>query len=192
LGRRFIINLPPEEQDSVERVFFQVEEAHWFYDDFIRKCNPNLPNLTLRAFSSKVFMQCPMIKRWELDASEAFAEFIKYKGIVPVRGAIMLNDRLDSCVLVKSLKGSSLSFPRGKINRGESDVDCAVREVYEETGCDLAGRIRPEDVLEGTSPGTQNIKLYIVPGVSMDTLFETKTRGEISDIKWMRLSEIPT
>ena len=31
---RFIINLSPEEQNDMIRVFFKIEEAHWFYIDF--------------------------------------------------------------------------------------------------------------------------------------------------------------
>ncbi len=32
---RFILNLPPEELASTNRIFFQLEQAWWFYDDFI-------------------------------------------------------------------------------------------------------------------------------------------------------------
>ena len=52
---RFIINLPEEEIQSVERVCFQVEEAQWFYEDFIRPLDPSLPSLPLRAFSLRIF-----------------------------------------------------------------------------------------------------------------------------------------
>jgi mRNA-decapping enzyme subunit 2 len=30
---RFLLNCPEEEYDSFERLFFQIEEAHWFYSD---------------------------------------------------------------------------------------------------------------------------------------------------------------
>lgn len=36
------------------------------------------------------------------------------------------------------------------------------------------------------------MRLYIVPGVSRDTVFETQTRKEISKIAWFKLSELPT
>ncbi len=42
----------------------------------------------------------------------------------------MLNQDLDRCVLVKGWKSSSgWSFPKGKIDEGEADAACAVREV---------------------------------------------------------------
>ena len=33
LGSRFIINVPQEERKDLIRICFQIELAHWFYDD---------------------------------------------------------------------------------------------------------------------------------------------------------------
>lgn len=35
------------------------------------------------------------------------------------------------------LIGKSWTFPRGKVNENESELACACREVYEETGRDI-------------------------------------------------------
>jgi mRNA-decapping enzyme subunit 2 len=126
----------------------------------------------------------------------AFEEFLLYKTRVPVRGAIMLNKAMDSVVLVKGWKkGANWSFPRGKINKDEDDLDCAVREVYEETGYDIreAGLVpADEDVkyIEITMR-EQHMRLYVFRDVPMETHFEPRTRKEISKIQWYRLSELP-
>ncbi|KAI3484027.1 hypothetical protein L1887_53042 [Cichorium endivia] len=39
LSSRFIVNLPSDELSSIERICFQVEQAHWFYEDFLRPLN---------------------------------------------------------------------------------------------------------------------------------------------------------
>jgi len=41
-----------------------------------------------------------------------------------------------------------MEFPRGKINKDEKDLDCAIREVYEETGFDIkeAGLVRMSQI----------------------------------------------
>ncbi|KAM3087304.1 mRNA-decapping enzyme subunit 2 [Clarireedia jacksonii] len=131
-----------------------------------------------------------------LDHMRAFEEFLMYKTRVPVRGAALLNAELDSVVLVKGWKkGASWGFPRGKINKDEDDLDCAVREVYEETGYDLhaAGLIpgdRQVKWIEMNLRG-QNFRLYVFRDVPMDARFEPQTRKEISSIKWWRLSDLP-
>lgn len=109
----------------------------------------------------------------------------------------MLNDAMDEVILVKGWKkGANWSFPRGKINKDEKDLDCAIREVYEETGFEIeeAGLVaKDEDVkfIEVTMR-EQHMRLYVFRGVPYDTHFEPRTRKEISKIQWYKLSELPT
>ncbi|MCJ1228085.1 mRNA-decapping enzyme subunit 2 [Toensbergia leucococca] len=104
---------------------------------------------------------------------------------------------MDDVVLVKGWKkGANWSFPRGKINKDEKDLDCAIREVYEETGYDIKGAGLAEDdentkFIEVTMR-EQHMRLYVFRGVPMDTRFEPRTRKEISKIQWYNLSELPT
>ena len=181
----------------MERICFQVEEAQWFYEDFVRPLDPNLPSLTLRQFCLKIFQHCPLFSGYDSALhSHAFSEFLAYKTRVPVRGAILLNDAMTEAVLVKGWKkGANWSFPRGKINKDEKDIDCAVREVYEETGYDVraAGLVNEEDAkyIEITMR-EQHMKLFVFAGVPMDTRFEPRTRKEISKIQWYKLTDLPT
>ncbi|QPH16838.1 hypothetical protein C2857_001565 [Epichloe festucae Fl1] len=194
---RFIINLPEEDLSSVARICFQVEEAQWFYEDFIRPLNPNLPSMSLRTFCLRIFQHCPLLASFSVENhAKAFEEFMQYKTRVPVRGAIMLNQAMDSVVLVKGWKkGANWSFPRGKINKDEDDLDCAVREVYEETGLDLraAGLVPTEKKPKyiEISMREQQLRLYVFRDIPMDTKFQPRTRKEISKIEWYKLSELP-
>ncbi|MCJ1478822.1 mRNA-decapping enzyme subunit 2 [Lambiella insularis] len=195
---RFIVNLPKEELESVERICFQVEEAQWFYEDFVRPLDPNLPTLNLRQFCLRIFQHCPLLSGFSpYHHSTAFSEFLAYKTRVPVRGAIMLNETMDEVVLVKGWKkNANWSFPRGKINKDEKDLDCAIREVYEETGFDIsaAGLVPSEEDVKyiEVTMREQHMRLYVFRGVPMDTHFKPRTRKEISKIQWYKLSELPT
>ena len=127
---------------------------------------------------------------------QAFEEFLMYKNRIPVRGAIMLNHAMDSAVLVKGWKKQAAwSFPRGKISKDEDDLDCAVREVYEETGFDIreAGLVPNADEAKyiDIPMREQHIRLYVFRDVPMDTHFEPRTRKEISKIDWFKLADLP-
>ncbi|KAI2626614.1 hypothetical protein GGR54DRAFT_591670 [Hypoxylon sp. NC1633] len=194
---RFIINLPREDLSSVARICFQIEEAQWFYEDFIRPLDPTLPSMSLRSFSLRMFQHCPLLASFSAESHiKAFDEFLQYKTRVPVRGAVMLNDNMDAAVLVRGWKkGASWSFPRGKINKDEDDLDCAIREVYEETGFDL----RTSGLVEKNEPvhalnvtmQEQQVRLYVFRGIPTDTIFATRTRKEIGDIQWYRVEDLP-
>lgn len=116
---------------------------------------------------------------------------------MPVRGAILLNHDMDQVILVKGWKKSAnWSFPRGKINKDEADLDCAIREVYEETGFNLrdAGLLRDDENMKyiDVTMREQQMRLYVFPGIPMDAHFAPRTRKEISKIQWYKLSELPT
>lgn len=194
---RFIINLPPKELDNFARIGTHVEEAHWFYTDFVRPLDPTLPHMNLRIFSLQILKHCPFFAHAGPDVHHrAYEHWIGYKKRIPVRGAILLNEALDSVVLVKPWgKGSSWMFPRGKVNQHEDDLDCAVREVWEETGFNVkeAG-LMPANRLVASHELTmkeQHIKLFFIPNVTMDTRFETRTRKEISKIQWYKITDLP-
>lgn len=126
----------------------------------------------------------------------AFDEFLMYKRRIPVRGAILLNSSMDHLLLVKGWKkNANWSFPRGKINKDEDDLVCAIREVYEETGFDLqAAGCVPENrqVKSIHLPlRDQDMMLYVFRDIPMDTHFEPRTRKEISKIQWWRISDLP-
>ena len=109
----------------------------------------------------------------------------------------MLNENMDEVVLVKGWKkGANWSFPRGKINKDEPDLACAIREVYEETGYDIkaAGLVEDEKASKYIEMNLreQHMRLYVFRGVPMDTYFEPRTRKEISKINWWKLADLPT
>ena len=50
INSRFLINLPEDEQEDMVRVFFQIEQAHWYYVDFY--CQEKLlPTYGLKEFT---------------------------------------------------------------------------------------------------------------------------------------------
>lgn len=180
---RFVLNCPEEDLSSIERVLFQIEEAHWFYQDFLRTLNPLLPSMKMKLFTNKLIEQCPLVWKWG-DPSEALSQFGKYKSTIPVRGCALLNPSMTKILLVKGIESPSWGFPRGKISKDESDVDCALRELDEETGFDASNLIQEDVFVERTIKG-KNYKIFIIKGVPEDYNFAPKVRYEISEIRWM-------
>ena len=135
---RFILNLPPSELETADRIMFQVEQAWWYYEDFVADPHPekNLPRFSnMRPFALKMFEYSPL-----LPATESFSamwnEFSKYKRKISNYGCILLSEDCTKVVLCQVWNGKSFTFPSGKINQGEQAAEAAARETYEETGFD--------------------------------------------------------
>ncbi|KAJ1666383.1 mRNA-decapping enzyme subunit 2 [Coemansia sp. RSA 1813] len=191
LASRFIINVPEEELQEIARICFQIEQAHWFYEDFVREENTSLPSMTLKTFAGRMFRHCPLLSQWAHDSETAYQTFLDYKFKVPVCGAIILNPTLDKVVLVKGWNSrSSWGFPRGKINKDEPEWQCAQREAIEETGFDILPYLVEKQKIEITQ-ADQKVVLYIITGIPEDTEFMPTTRKEISQVQWHWIDDLP-
>lgn len=174
-----------------QRLFFQLEEAQWFYEDFVRVENPTLPSMKLKTFAERLVQACPIIKVYSSDIVSDLAKFNSYKSVIPVRGAIILNKKMTKTLMVRGWKTqASWGFPRGKIAKDEEDVPCAIREVYEEIGFDITPYIVAEDFVEVTIR-QKSFKLFIVRGVPGNTKFQPQTRKEIGRIEWHDVKSLP-
>ena len=195
LAARFVTNCPPEELKVFERLMFLVEQAHWYYEDFVRVEQPNLKTLRLRDFTELMFHKVKALAHNKGRTDEIYKKFTNYKFSVPTGGVIILNPKLDKVLMVKGYKANSgWGFPKGKINKDEPEADCAAREVTEEVGVDFRPWIKEDDsivmfrTIDQELGLKQRSRLFIVPGISEQTPFATLTRKEISGIAWHPLT----
>ena len=194
---------------SAEKAMFVVEQAHWYFEDFCRDANPLLPSLSLRSFAHALAAHCPDafssafgIRGQHMqtgalihDIDAAMAQFNAFKARVPTAGAALLDPTLTKVLMVKGYKkDASWGFPRGKLSKGETASECAAREVLEETGIDISGFVD-----ETSSPrievdvSSQQTTLFIVAGAaSEETPVAALVRGEIGDIAWHLLADLPS
>ncbi|XP_071965900.1 m7GpppN-mRNA hydrolase-like [Antedon mediterranea] len=190
---RFLLNVPSVERNNLIRVCFQVELAHWFYLDFYRQEQPSrLPGCRIVDFAKAIFQTCPYLIEHAERTEEILADWKQYKMSVPTYGAIIMDKDLKHVLLVQGFwSKSSWGFPKGKVNEEEAPHVCAIREVMEETGFDINDFIDEDQYIQLTIHD-QVARLYIITGVPYETSFQPKTRGEIKEIKWFNLDDLPS
>lgn len=192
LCMRFLVNLPAVEYESFERLFFAIESAHWFYEDFYRAYDPSLPRLPLKHFAAKIFGHTALLEHHKKDVDRLTSQFQAYKQEIPTCGAAMLNPAMDKVLMVRSWGSNARwGFPKGKLSKDETELDCAIREVFEETGFDITPLVSCDTFYVDTLSSGRCSRIFVVTDVPEDSVFQTRTRKEISDIKWVPLSALP-
>lgn len=190
LQSRFLMNLPASELASTDRLFFQIEQCYWFYEDFYADHYTYMRHMKLNDFAKKIFNHCVLLQPLKHKCETMFADFRAYQNSIPVVGCIMLNQMKTKLLLVRNWKGTSWTFPRGKINQDEEDVECAAREALEECGYDASAQINPEAYIE-MYLDEQRARMYIISDVPEDFHFAPQTRKEISLIQFFDIESLP-
>lgn len=139
-----------------------------------------------------IFDTCPGLEPFRGSLEQIYAEFTAYKRTVPVCGAILLEPQMRKCLLVKGFqKSSGWGFPKGKLSHNETDEECAIREVLEETGYDISEKLLHEDFIK-LKIGIQETKLFIIQNVDESTPFAPNVRGEIGAFGWHLIDHLPS
>ena len=152
---RFLLSIPEEELLWDRRVFFQLEQAHWFYEDFYADRYANIKHMKLKGFSLALIKHAadlfPKAAVHQAEFDKVWNQFRAYKGSIPVFGGALLNSSCTKILLVNNWSGACWGFPRGKVNQGEDAHFAAVRETHEETGYDASAIINPTEYGECAS-----------------------------------------
>jgi len=191
---RFLYNLPESELSQIDRLFFQIEQAWWFYEDFHADApqNSHLPHYKyLATFCRAIFEHCPLLAGISKDTAKSMMDnFNGYKHGIPAYGTIMLNKSMTKFVLCKLYGGGTWSFPRGKVNENENPFVCACRETQEETGFDPSSYCRGEEDSLVWIDNKKLCKLFIGTCIPEDTVFMPQTRKEVSEVAFHDISVV--
>lgn len=140
----------------------QLEEAWWFYKDFIDQgdhpsengsasqsgclsvnTSPAFDDFTrqlLTYFSQSDVYNC---KEMLCNVETILERFNHYKATTPKSGVFLLNKEKSHLLMVKERSSGKLGIPKGKADLGESLLHCAIRECEEETGINCSMYICP-------------------------------------------------
>ncbi len=86
-------------------------------------------------------------------------------------------------LVVRGKRSQIWSLPKGCIDAGETELQCAQRETLEEAGLNL-------DLSENNLRVTINHNVYFIVIITTHPKLKTKDRAEIDKVNWMTLEEI--
>lgn len=110
-------------------------------------------------------------------------------GITQKAGAVILNSKEDSILLLFRGPLKDWTFPKGHIEDGENELDAMIREVKEETGLDV-DVIRKLPNLEYLISQTGEncvISFYLVKAKND---FDLKLEHQEDALEWVKIDEV--
>lgn len=152
LSSRFIINLPTSEFKNINRFFYHLEHAWFFYLDFFQEMtecikmfgsfeNFVLLFITINKSILSLLYNKKLINvlKNEKIIQKLYNKYLKeYKYQIPVAGCIVLvkkdQDKDKWFILLQQNLNDVWGFPKGKQNYQEPIEETSIRETYEETG----------------------------------------------------------
>lgn len=104
--------------------------------------------------------------------------------MVRAAGGVVVRERggTREVVLVHRPRYDDWTLPKGKAHRGESDEDCAVREVEEETGllCDLGPELATASYHD-SSGRAKRVRYWLMRPIDGDL----RPAREVDDARWV-------
>lgn len=118
-------------------------------------------------------------------------EFFKKFILIQAAGGLVKNEK-DEILLI--FRRGKWDLPKGKLDKGETLEDCAVREVEEETGLKNVKLISPLMITyhtyhEGTKFILKESHWYSMK-VSGKQILVPQTEEDIQEIKWVNITEL--
>lgn len=108
----------------------------------------------------------------------------------------MINEKSAGCIIIEDKKvllvkqtSGNWGFPKGHLEKGESETEAAIRETKEETNLDV---VIPDEnkrysIEYDTSKGTHKEAVYFLAQKTSEYI--TRQESEITEIKWFNFKE---
>jgi len=184
----FLSYLPESIICDPNKLLSHLQEVYWFYLDYVL----SVPNeMCMISFLSFTYYFYSFFGWKKNQVKEYVHNFQNYCSALPRCGGILINTDKTKVLLIRNIQSSYWEFPVGKLNDQEDFMECAEREVFEETG--FHGQCSFDMILFQKNKGKKaDYRLFMFYNVPEDYDFTPQTRNEIAEIKWVNIEELPT
>lgn len=169
------------------RVFFTIQDMHWYFIDYHKEFS----NLTLIKFAKLLCENVECVKFLKGDIEDLYDEFKSCLKKIPVAGAIMIDDKLKKICMVVGVDQNKYGIPKGKICTGETDYECAEREVLEECSLKISNYSTKNAPFIQVKSNQHIFTAFIIVGIPSDFKFKPDVRREIRLVTWINLCLLP-
>lgn len=120
---------------------------------------------------------------------DKWKEYRAYMSQIPSNGALIYNTTMDKLLFIvynnpRDRIVKKLDFPKGKVDQFETPEECAIREIYEETGLMLQDKLNPSHQVKVETIKNRGVTLFLIRGIEEKPLKPVKTK-EVKEVAWI-------
>ena len=125
-----VVNNKYASDDEVLQAGIKIQNAFWYFNDV---CSVKYKVTKIRNLSTFLHLYDHLIP--DIVVSRFLKRFDILIKKIPVSGVILFDKTMKYVLLVRNNGNQQIwSYPKGKLSPNESNLDCALRELHEETG----------------------------------------------------------
>lgn len=192
LLHQYIYPMHPHELCNTVQVCCYLQHMYWDYIDNYTNKYTFFPKWSEEDFICFILRYTTHLQPYfKYEPTIEYKQWSQYVSKIPVYGAVILDASKKNCLLLRVNIGKRMhyDFPKGKINIGESPIECAIRETMEETGINIENLIHEHQYIEDTIGG-KLVRLYVVSGISKKTKCKPAFKGECEGYEWVNIHGI--
>eukprot|EP00347_Sterkiella_histriomuscorum_P013761 403363471 len=187
---RFIINLPEDEKQA-PRIFCNLKIACWFFADFHCSIAPVIDRKYEMRFAQRICQRWSGLSHVLQNFESKFEEYKQYLQMIPSFGALMFSKKFEKLLFIvyqneRDKNVNKLDFPKGKADEGESDVECAIREINEEIQFNIRPYIEEDQFIKIETIKNKFVTLYLVKDIDTKNYNVKRVRSaEVQKVEWI-------
>eukprot|EP01130_Rhizamoeba_saxonica_P008073 TRINITY_DN3262_c0_g1_i3.p1 TRINITY_DN3262_c0_g1~~TRINITY_DN3262_c0_g1_i3.p1 ORF type:complete len:329 (-),score=64.79 TRINITY_DN3262_c0_g1_i3:13-903(-) len=195
---KIFVKEPITEQPLIEmnKLLVHVQQAYWHYNDIYTAKWESLPPLDFAQFMEALFRSVPMLLPYHLAITNSnsyqhtYNLFYEYQRNIGCFGGILISEDMNKVLLVLDYSNKFWMFPGGKTHNNDTEMQTAIREVYEETSYDITNSLDQEQFLV-RQKGDQKNGYFVIRNVPYNYEFHPSKRRKVSKIAWHEIATIP-
>lgn len=164
-----------------------VQTLHWTYLDDLVPRRSDLPRLREREFVVRVLA---VLGHGFDEAVEMHKSYQLVQWRRPVCGTVLIHPDRTSVLMVRGWSPTcNWSFPKGKLETGETELACAARETLEETGLDVSDLLSDDARVELPIAG-KTVTLFFAVLDRVPSQLTPHTSYEIAEARFIDCSRL--
>ncbi|OHS98103.1 hydrolase, NUDIX family protein [Tritrichomonas foetus] len=189
---RFFLNTPTNKISDANDFTILLENALYYYLTVYKHDNNTvLQQKLFEELTGQLFSLIPSFNPYLPHVKALISAHFKLRDMATPCGCICYNPEMTHVLVVHhTVNTHFFSFPKGKMEEGESYMTTAARETLEETGVDVSPYINDKYMFTFSRQKRSDVVMFHVKNIPMSKHLQSPSPLEIKLVRWVSIDDV--